>query len=88
VDKSIYSKNYQLLISLLKKARVEAGVTQAELASRLKETQTFISKCERGERRLDIIEVREFCFAIGIKFTDFVNQLESKLPKRKNNSNK
>ena len=47
----------------LKKAREEAGLTQAQLALRIGETQTFVSKCERGERRIDVIELRAFCRA-------------------------
>jgi hypothetical protein len=41
------------------------------------ETQSFISKCERGERRIDIIELREFCRAFGMGLADFVAALEA-----------
>lgn len=79
MGKSIYSEQYQLTLSLLKKAREEAGLSQVQLADRLGQTQTFISKCERGERRLDVIEVRDFCDAIGISFPDFIQALEAKI---------
>ena len=79
MDKSIHSENYQLVISLLKKARVDAGITQIDLANKLGVTQTFVSKCERCERRLDIIELRSFCTAIGINLLDFIEALESNI---------
>ena len=79
MDKSIHSENYQLVISLLKNARVDAGITQIDLANKLGVTQTFVSKCERCERRLDIIELRSFCTAIGINLLDFIEALESNI---------
>jgi transcriptional regulator with XRE-family HTH domain len=51
-------------------------VTQAEIAERLGETQSFISKRERGERRLDIVEVRNFCQAMGVGFVEFVSEFD------------
>ncbi|MGT2512285.1 helix-turn-helix domain-containing protein [Cupriavidus basilensis] len=50
----------------LRKASKVAGITQADLAARLDVTQTFVSKCERGERRLDVKELRSWCMAIGV----------------------
>ena len=79
MDKSIYSEDYTLFLQLLRGARQRAGLTQDEVASRLGKTQSFVSKCERGERRLDIVEVREFCEAIGIPLTDLVTDLEEAL---------
>ena len=76
MDKSIYSKEYKTVISLLKQARLDAGITQEEMAVRLDSTQTFVSKCERCERRLDIVEVRAFCRAINMELSDFVALFE------------
>ena len=76
MDKSITSREYRLFLEQLRASREQAGITQIELAERLKETQSFVSKCERGERRLDIIEVRAFCRAIGIPLASFVQDLE------------
>ena len=59
MDKSIYSAHYTLFLELLRDARQRAGLTQEEVALHLGNTQSFVSKCERGERRLDIVEVRE-----------------------------
>ena len=52
-------------------------LVKTRLARRLGETQSFISKCERGERRIDVVELRAFCKALGISFTTFVRRLDS-----------
>lgn len=77
MEKSIYSERYTLFLSLLRRARKRAGLTQVTLAERLNETQTFVSKCERGERRLDVIELQEWCSALGITMHEFIASLES-----------
>jgi transcriptional regulator with XRE-family HTH domain len=79
VEKSVSSKKYKLFLRELVKARRQAGVTQVELAKRLKATQTFVSKCERGERRIDVIELREFCYAMGVSFNEFTKSLDRQL---------
>ncbi len=76
MNKSIHSKNYTVLLEQLREARVQAGITQEGMATRLDETQSFISKCERGERRLDILELRAWCLALGISLTEFVTRLD------------
>lgn len=53
---SIYSDEYQLVIKLLRSARIERGITQSQLAKSLGKPQSFIAKVENGERRLDVIE--------------------------------
>jgi transcriptional regulator with XRE-family HTH domain len=59
--------------------RQKSGLTQEELASRLGATQSFVSKCERGERRIDVIELARFCKAMGIRLPDFVALLAKAL---------
>ena len=63
---STHHTNYQLLLSVLKAARKRVGVSQVQLAERLGNTQTFVSKCERGERRIDAVELVEFAEALGV----------------------
>ncbi len=63
---STHNRDYQLLLAVLKAARKRARVTQIELAERQGNTQTFVSKCERGERRIDAVELVEFAEAIGV----------------------
>lgn len=79
MEKSIYSQEYSLFLEHLRKAREEQGLTQTEVAERLGQTQSFVSKVERGERRIDIVELRAFCNAIGIDLPKFVAQIESTL---------
>lgn len=63
---STHHQDYQLLLRLLKETRQKASVAQTELAARLDTTQSFISKVERGERRLDLIELVEIFEALSI----------------------
>lgn len=81
MEKSIHSARYAVFLKVLKKAREKAGLTQAQLARRIGETQTFVSKCERGERRIDVIELRAFCRAFGVGLKQFVAALERTLNK-------
>ncbi|OBB80311.1 transcriptional regulator [Mycobacterium colombiense] len=65
MEKSIYSEQYQQLCTLLRQLRREAGLTQVDVAKRLDVPQSFVSKYESGERRLDVIELRHVAEAIG-----------------------
>ena len=79
VRKSIHTPQNERLLSLLRKLRTEAGLTQVDLAARIKKDQTFVSKYESGERRLDVLELREICIAVGVSLTQFVRRLEKEL---------
>lgn len=61
---------------LLRRCRLEAGLRQADLAKLLGQPQSFVSKYETGERRIDIAELREICAALGIPLSEFVRRLE------------
>ncbi|TGK12241.1 XRE family transcriptional regulator [Leptospira fletcheri] len=54
--KTIYTEEYRAFQKLLKKARKEAGFTQVEVAEALGEPQSYVSKIEAGDRRIDVIE--------------------------------
>lgn len=77
--KNIHTDQHKLLIALLREMRIKAGLTQSELATRIGKDQTFVSKYESGERRLDVLELREICQAIGISLEGFVRKLEKAL---------
>jgi len=66
VTKSVFSNRYDQFRRLLIEARKQAGLTQVELSERLSRPQSFVSKYERGERRLDVIEFFDVARAIGI----------------------
>jgi len=60
MSKSIYSKDYKEIIERLKKARVDADLSQQAVAGKLGKPQSYISKIESGERRLDVAEMKKF----------------------------
>lgn len=82
VPKTIYTDEYAVVLRLLKEARAKSGVTQVGLAEMLGQTQSFVSKIERGDRRLDIIQLRTILGLFGVKLTDFVVQLEKELARK------
>ena len=79
MEKSICTTQQKKFQALLRQVRRDAGLRQEDLARILGEPQSFISKYENGERRLDILEVREICKAIGIPLEDFIRRLEMDL---------
>lgn len=86
MEKSIYSAEYAIFLQCLKDARKQAGITQEQLASRLGESQSLISKCERGERRIDVVELHHFCRALDITVDNFVLQMSAAFAKNKDAS--
>ena len=67
------------LLELLKEIRIEAGLRQVDLAEKLHVPQSMISKYEVGERRVDLLELRDICAALGISLVEFVRELEKRL---------
>ena len=62
---SLHSQRYRAFLSRLRLARTEAGLTQAELGQAVGRSQTWVSKCELGERRVDVVELAELAEALG-----------------------
>lgn len=83
MDKSVHSKQYAVLLEMLVKKRVASGVTQVQLASKLKMTQSAYSKLERGELRLDVIQLRTILLEIGHTLTDFVAEYEQAIDQQR-----
>lgn len=77
--KKTTGNEYRVLAETLRETRLKAKVTQVELAERLGLTQSFVSKCDRGTVRLDIVQVRRICLALGVTFPEFVRRFERKL---------
>ncbi len=73
---SLFSEDYIYLRDLLVNARASKDLTQADVAKRLGKPQSFVSKYERGERRLDVIEFMQVVGALEIDATDVIRQLE------------
>jgi transcriptional regulator with XRE-family HTH domain len=76
MQKSMYSQRQQALTSLLRQVRRESGLTQVDLAERIGEPQSFVSKYESGERRLDLVELEQVCSAMGMSLSEFVRRYE------------
>jgi transcriptional regulator with XRE-family HTH domain len=76
VTKSVFSDKYDRFRQRLIQARKQAGLTQVELSVRLSRPQSFVSKYERGERRLDVIEFFEVARAIGVDPFDFLRVVD------------
>lgn len=63
--RSVHSSQYRALLKRLRQARLEAGLTQSQVAQEVGRPQSFVSKSESGERRLDPIELLEFARVYG-----------------------
>jgi transcriptional regulator with XRE-family HTH domain len=83
VPRTIYSRGQEKLIALLRQLRVDAELRQVDLAKGLRRPQSVVSKCEIGERGLDLIELREVCAALGVPLAEFVRKFEESLPRAK-----
>ena len=71
-----YSPRYGRFRALLRKLREEAGLSQTTLARKLGKPQTFVSKSELGERRIDFLETVDFCAACGVSVEQLATRLE------------
>lgn len=69
---SVYNDDYKKLIERLKQARLDAGLSQQVVADELNKPQSYVSKVESGDRRLDIIEVKEFAKLYKKKLEDLI----------------
>ena len=79
---SLHEASYRLLLERIRSVRRAADITQAGLAEKLGTDQSFVSKYERGERRLDVVELRAICLALGIDFVGFLSAFEKELQER------
>ena len=77
--KATFSHEYETFLAMLKQSRLDAGLSQVELADRLSVNQSVVSKNERGERRMDVLELRDWCLAVRTPFPEFVAALDGKL---------
>ncbi len=77
--KSIHKSEYSVLLRRLRALRTAAGLTQVELSAALQRPQSYVSDVERGSRRMDLLQLREFCSACGQALTEFVDEFEQEL---------
>ena len=79
MEKSIFGDEYLVVNTLLKELRKAAGITQIQMAELLDLTQSLFSKYERGEVRLDIIQLRTIVMKLGLTLPQFSEMLEERL---------
>lgn len=80
--KSVHSDRYNRFLKLVIDARKRAELTQQELADKLKKPQSYISKYERGERRLDVIEFLEISQILNVDTYNLLRKIDSPLSSR------
>ena len=74
--KSVFTGEYEIFLQRLIAARKSAGLTQQDMANRLGRLQSFVSKYERGERRLDVVEFVGICLALDIDPCEVIREIE------------
>jgi len=79
MEKTLKNKDQRILLELLYQLRITSGLKQSELADMLKVPQSFISKIESGERRVDLMELRAILLCFKTNLTEFVTELENKI---------
>lgn len=72
MEKSIHTKEYRLFIERLRKARLEAGLTQVEVAKKLGRPQSHVSNVESGQQRVDVVELKRFARLYGKNISYFL----------------
>ena len=77
--KSLYRLENIKLAELLRDLRERGGLVQTDLAVRLGRNQTFVSNVELGIRRLDLVELRDYCSGLNIELADFIARWEAAL---------
>lgn len=78
---SVFTVSYGEFLKALREARTQMGVRQIDLAARIGKPQSFVSKVEKGERRLDVVELIAILRALGISPTGFVDNLNQRIPR-------
>ena len=73
MTKAIYLKEHKQIAEKLKQARILAGLTQKEMAKKLNKPQSYISKVEQGEQRIDVIELQHFASLYKKNLSYFIN---------------
>lgn len=77
LEKSIHTEDYRRLCRRLRELRESAGLTQIELAERLGSSQSYVTKYETGDRRLDLIQLRSVCDALGVRLSKLAREFDS-----------
>ncbi|MEO6676531.1 MAG: helix-turn-helix transcriptional regulator [Pseudomonas sp.] len=79
MTKAIYRREHEILLQVLKRMRVESGMTQAQCSAALCRPQSFMSDVERGVRRLDVVQLRDLCLVLKTDLSSFSKTYEQAL---------
>lgn len=84
MKKTLNTKESKILLEMLYQLRSSSGIRQSDLAQLLKVPQSFISKLESGERRIDLIELRAILKCLNTNLIEFITELEKRLNESRN----
>ena len=73
MPRTIYKEEHRKIVERLKKARLAAGLSQIEVAEKLGKTQSYVSKIESGQRRFDVLQLKEFAEVYKKTLSFFIN---------------
>lgn len=76
MSKSLRSRRHRALLAVLVASRREAGLTQRQLAGRLKRPQSLVAQVEVGQRRLDVPELFDFAEALGVDVRVLIDRMD------------
>ncbi|KPX53808.1 putative regulatory protein [Pseudomonas amygdali pv. photiniae] len=79
MTKAIYRREHVIFLEVLKRMRVESGMTQAQCSAALGRPQSFMSDVERGVRRLDTVQLRDLCQVLNNDLISFTKSFEHAL---------
>jgi transcriptional regulator with XRE-family HTH domain len=73
----VHRDEYQILVKRLRAERLKAGLSQTEVARHLGKSQSYVTKIEISERRMDVVQLRDFCRVLGLDFVDFIREYDA-----------
>jgi len=72
MEKTLYSKEHKAVVERLKKARVKSGMSQEEASIKLGRSQSYVSKIEAGQRRIDVVQLKKFAKIYSVKIDSLI----------------
>lgn len=76
---AVHREDYKLMLTRLREARNQAGLSQRAVAARIGKPQSYIHKWECGQRQLNLVDLRDLCSALDISFVEFIKSWDDEL---------